>query len=247
MGWAKFRDKLTGIANKPAEIVGRSVFQTVRKLTGSEKFAAAGARMASVSTSALGGDPLPFRPSITAAGVGARNETLFRTGRQVGDIVGTSIGSLFVGGTFLGASSAAAKGSTLALAESVPAVGEQSSAILAITGAEEGALPAAISAGAPAAAGGSSWLSTVGAGTAAGTAASTVSKLLTKAVDAVISPLFAPSGTPDLGGGGSGGGGTSAGGYPFTDAQPSISRSQVLLIAAALTAILIVAAIKAKE
>ena len=142
----------------------------------------------------------------------------------------------------------------------LPVVGEQSTAIAAITadaapavltGTELEAAAGSMTvvegfgAGSAAASAGSS---TLLSGAASGLASATISKMITKAVDTVINPLFSPSAPrPEGGGGGSGGG--SAGGYPFPDAAIAStgSNAQLYLIAAALAALLYVAAHKARR
>ncbi len=139
----------------------------------------------------------------------------------------------------------------------LPVVGEQSTAIAAITadaapavltGTELEAAAGSMTvvegfgAGSAASAGSSTLLS----GAASGLASATISKMITKAVDTVINPLFSPTAPRPEGGGGGGGG--SAGGYPFQDVaiSPVGNNAQFYLIAAALAALLLVAATKAQ-
>ena len=125
--------KIKNVINKPAKIAGETFYDFSKQITGSEKLSSAGARMFAVSTSALGGDPLPFRSTLTAEDVGA-NPTLFRTGRQAGDIVGTAIGSLFVGGAVLGGGSLASGSGATVSSGVVAGSGAGAGSTLAVAG-----------------------------------------------------------------------------------------------------------------
>jgi hypothetical protein len=135
MGLGKFFKK---VLNAPAKLAGKTFYKVSKAITGSEKLSIAGARMFAVSTSALSGDPLPFRETFTGEDIGV-SATKFRKGKQAGDAVGLSIGSLFVGGALIGGSAAAggaAGGGSTATGAGVETFAAYDSALAA--GAAEG-------------------------------------------------------------------------------------------------------------
>jgi hypothetical protein len=104
-----FWNEIVRLYNQPSKIAGKGVFKMAKGIGLSDKEAAAGARMSSASTRALGGDPFAFRPSFEGSDLGM-TDTEYRKGRQMGDWIGSAIGSLFIGGAIGGGAAAAGGG-----------------------------------------------------------------------------------------------------------------------------------------
>lgn len=104
-----FWNEILRLYNQPSKWAGQGVFKAAKGLTGSDKFSAAGARMAAASTGALGDDPFPFRDTLQGSDLGMTQDK-YNRGRQAGDWVGSLIGSLIIGGALGGGAAGAGEG-----------------------------------------------------------------------------------------------------------------------------------------
>jgi hypothetical protein len=105
--WTKFRDKARKVINAPLQYPAKYVFQGVRAVTGSEKFAA---------SIVSGGDPFTLFGGFDPKFFGAKDPTLFRKGVQAGRATTFVVSSLFVGGALAGGGSTAVEGSGAVIA-----------------------------------------------------------------------------------------------------------------------------------
>jgi hypothetical protein len=102
-----FWNELLKVYDTPSKLAAKGVFKIAKGVTGSDKVAGMGARMNSVSTRALGGDPIPFRENQEGYEFGM-SDTSWRKARQAGDWLGSAIGAILIGGAAAGGGAAAA-------------------------------------------------------------------------------------------------------------------------------------------
>lgn len=92
-------------ANVVPRAMGKSTYRAFYRLTGSQKFSVAAARVNTVSFLPTVGDVFAFRKTFSAKDLGV-SEGKYKSGRQAGDWFGATIGSLFIGGAIGGAAKA---------------------------------------------------------------------------------------------------------------------------------------------